>query len=183
LSGVKAAGPKKAAGSKPKNLPRVDLAKKVAENTSLQSEVDECDMDDPVGRALCMGAYDPLSSSSAGWVWSGVKAVVPKKAAGPKPKKVKVGRLWGSRAADLQDDVDVDACDTSDEMLARALCIADDDPISSGNANWVLNMLGNDTKDEGWVGTTRGSVGSRSLNVPARSWTLPVEDSGFSKFL
>ena len=56
-------------------------------------------------------------------------------------------------------------------MLARALCIADDDPISSGNANWVLNMLGNDTKDEGWVGTTRGSVGSKSLNVPARSRT------------
>merc|ERR1719326_2395655 len=79
LSGVKAAGPKKAAGSKPKNLPRVDLAKKVAENTSLQSEVDECDMDDPVGRALCMGAYDPQSSSSAGWVLSGVKAAGPKK--------------------------------------------------------------------------------------------------------
>jgi len=45
-------------------------------------------MDDPVGRALCMGAYDPQSSGSAGWVLSGVKAAGPKKAAGSKPKKL-----------------------------------------------------------------------------------------------
>merc|ERR1719271_1570067 len=136
LSGVKAAGPKKAAGSKPKNLPRVDLAKKVAENTSLQSEVDECDMDDPVGRALCMGAYDPQSSSSAGWVLSGVKAAGPKKAAVSKPKNLPRVDLAKKVAENTGLPSEVDECDM-DDPVGRALCMGAYDPLSSSSAGWV----------------------------------------------
>merc|ERR1719183_801674 len=102
LSGVKAAAAKQ-------KLPRVDLAKKVAENTSLQSEVDECDMDDPVGRALCMGAYDPQSSSSAGWVLSGVKAAAAKQ----KLPRVDLAKKVAENTS-LQSEVD--ECDMDDPV-------------------------------------------------------------------
>jgi hypothetical protein len=172
--GIKAVGPRVRAARE--KVPKVDIAgllrKRLAEDASLD-EVDACDTSaDTLERARCMGSYDPLSSTSAGWVWRSAQAA---KTARSKLPKVKLGGLWGRKALDLHDEVD--ACDTSDDTLSRALCIDDHDPFSNGKANWVLNRLQN--AEDGWIGTTKNpspesaSAGTRAWNI----WRTPLKSS------
>jgi hypothetical protein len=141
-NGLKGMGPRVKAARK--KFPRVNIAsllgRGAAEGASIHEEVDACDTsEDTLARALCMGDYDPFSSSSAGWVWSGAKA--DERAT---PPKVKLGGLWGSKPVNLHE---VGACDLSEGTLSRALCIEDHDPFSTGSANWVLNRLDGSAPD------------------------------------
>jgi hypothetical protein len=119
-------------------------------------------------RAFCMGAFDPLSTASTGWVLRGTKVAQGARATS---KKVKLGGLWGSNAGNLQDDVD--ACDTSEDTLSRGLCIDEHDPLAIGSAHWVLNQL--DRED--WVGTTKGQPESAEGGWPWNMWRSPTKSS------
>jgi hypothetical protein len=163
VNGVKAMGPRIK-----RKLPRVQLAsllgRRAAEAPDLQEAVEACDLEEAaLPRALCMGEYDPLSSSSVQWVMNGIRAARPRV---PKVPKVNLGSLWGAKAADLQDD----ACDLSDGKLSRALCIDHHDPFSSSSTNWVLNGLGSNEQAD-WVGTT-SSKNSKPESAGGWSWNM-----------
>ena len=76
LEVLNAVGPRvKAAREK---LPKVNIAgllrRRTVQEASLHDEVDACDTSaDTMQRAFCMGAYDPLSNTSTGWVLRGTK--------------------------------------------------------------------------------------------------------------
>jgi hypothetical protein len=163
-NGVKAVGPRvKAARRK---APKVNLGRLLAraEKAGPLDEVDACDTtDETMARAACMSTYDPLSSSSAGWVWSGIKAIGPRIKSARVKSRVKLPMVVGA-AAD-----DVDACDMSDDVASRARCLQSNDPFSSGSANWVLNHLF--TKDDDWVGTTTSKT-PLPENAGGWSWNI-----------
>jgi hypothetical protein len=142
-NGLKGMGPRVKAARK--KFPKVNIASLLgggaAARASIHDEVDACDTsEETLARALCMGDYDPFSSST-GWVWGGAKA---SEATRPTAPKVKLGGLWGSKPVNLHE---VDACDLSEGTLSRALCIEDHDPFSTGSANWVLNRLDGSAAD------------------------------------
>jgi len=159
LNGVKAVGPRV------RNLPKkVNLAGLMGRSSNLQD--DACDLSEgTLPHALCMDTYDPLSIASAGWVQNGIKK------ARSKLPKVKLGSL--RRAQDVNPHDEIDACETSDEALAQALCLQNLDPFSNGSTSWVLNFWGNN--DDGWVGTTRNQSekSERAGGLFGKLWRSP----------
>jgi hypothetical protein len=152
------------------------LGREAPAGVSLRDVVDACDVSaDTLERARCMGFYDTLSSASAAWVLRPT-AAEPARSKLPKAKipKAKIAGLWGStmRSRDLQDEVD--ACDMSDAALTRALCMENNDPLSSSSANWVLNGFNrfnlHKAKEEA-VGTTTSQT-SKSKSAGGSSWTM-----------